>query len=284
MDVEGYLAWVELDLNYTSNFLYSYAMLTFKTGCTICSHVHSHLSNTLISFLFLFAETLFFCQKPVQWKSHSTSQKWVHIPLHHPERQLLWHPPVKTCCHCQSEGEKQWLFSPLSGSMVQGSWDAVRLPSLPALLASETAWCSRAPGKYSGCWPQTSEPNASFHAFEVNQATNSPELCVPPEYLPPGSKQPSPSPVAQKRACELQIFTPLMHCWPGSAVGNPGTALEASVRRLETSLPNWKGKVIAETPPGSSAGNRHSIYASTRAVLLIVMGPRELQDLCIAAL
>lgn len=139
--------------------------------------------------------------------------KWVHLPLHHPERQLLWHPPIKTCCHCQSEGGSNGvLFSPLSGSIVQGSWDAVCLPSFPALLASETAWCSRAPGKYSGCWPQTSELNVNFHAFEINQATDSPELCVLPEYLPPGSKQPSTLPVVQKRAFELQVFTPLMHC------------------------------------------------------------------------
>lgn len=157
--------------------------------CILISPTHWFLSSSSLL-------RLFFCPKPVQWHT-ALRIKWVHIPLHHSERRLVWHPPIKTRCHCQSEGEKQWLFSPLTGSIVQGSWHAVCLPSLPVLLASETAWCIRASGKYSGCWPQTSEPNANFYAFkvnanfqafEMNQATNSPELCALPEYLPPGSK------------------------------------------------------------------------------------------------
>lgn len=35
------VAWIELDLHYTSNVLYFYAMLTFETEHTISSHVHS---------------------------------------------------------------------------------------------------------------------------------------------------------------------------------------------------------------------------------------------------
>ena len=138
--------------------------------------------------------------------------------FHHPERQLLWHSPINNGLMSLSiRGTEKIVccFSPLFQVWFCRVAEMLfRLLFFPTLLASVTAWNSRAPGKYSGWWPQKSEQNANFHAFEVSQVTPVLRNCMLyQETWPLGSKSGLfVTTVAQGRASELQFFTPLMHC------------------------------------------------------------------------
>lgn len=103
-----------------------------------------------------------------------TSQMTSCLFFHHPERQLLWHPATNNDLLSLSiRGREKTVccFSPLLQVWFCRVAEMLfSLLSLPAPLALVTAWNSRAPGKYSGLWPQKSKWNVNFHAFEVNQA------------------------------------------------------------------------------------------------------------------
>lgn len=169
--------------------------------------------------------------------------------LHHPERQLLWHPPINTDFLSLSVRRREitvCCFLPLFQVWFCRVVEIMfSLPSLPVLLASVTAGNSRAPGKCSGLWLQKSEQNVNFHALEVNQAANSQKLYILPGYLPRGSKA---AWYCHHSYSRKELWAAIFHTidallTPRRAACSPGTAREALVRSPETSLPRrkWKG-------------------------------------------
>lgn len=147
--------------------------------------------------------------------------------------------------------------------------------SFPALLASFSAGNIRAPGKYPGIWPQKSEQNANFHAFEVKLATAPLRNVISyQETCPHGSKK---QPVCHHSCSRKGLWAAIFHTinallTPRHTAGNPRVALEASVRSLETSYQGeserWLLGLYLLTLQGTT-----TVYGITRVTLLSVTGP-----------
>ena len=192
------------------------------------------------------------------------------------------------CCHYQSEEQKNTvccvspLFQVWSCRVAEMFW----LLSLPDLLASVTAWNSRAPSKYSGWWPQQSEQNANFHAFEVNQAPPGSRLYTLPGHLPPWQQK---QPVCH-RSCPRKdlwvaifhtinaLFTPRKHSW------QPWVCIRGFGEKPEHLLSRRKWKVTTGTLLIALQGTTTNLCVYQSHASDCTRAPDKWRDFCIAPL